>query len=168
MELRQATPADMSALMEIFKGAQHFLQQQGVDQWQNGYPEEELICQDIQNRNSYVLTQNNTIMGTIAIFYGPEADYANIQDGHWHSDAPYAAIHRIAMHKSARGGGAATQMLEQAMQLIQKNGYAYVRVDTHRHNQPMQKFLAKQGFVSCGVIYLQDGAERIAFDKILG
>ena len=39
--------------------------------------------------------------------------------------------------------------------------------DTHRDNQSMQRMQAKNGFEYCGVIYLEDGAERIAFEKIV-
>ena len=40
----------------------------------------------------------------------------------------------------------------------------YVRIDTHEDNKPMQGALKKFGFRECGVIHLERGAERIAFD----
>ena len=39
--------------------------------------------------------------------------------------------------------------------------------DTHKDNQSMQRMQAKNGFEYCGLIYLEDGAERIAFEKIV-
>ena len=39
-----------------------------------------------------------------------------------------------------------------------------MRIDTHEDNKPMQGALKKFGFRECGVIHLERGAERIAFD----
>ena len=40
-----------------------------------------------------------------------------------------------------------------------------LKIDTHRDNYPMQKSLKKNGFEYCGIIYLADGNERLAFQK---
>lgn len=40
-----------------------------------------------------------------------------------------------------------------------------IRIDTHRNNIPMQKTLIKNGYRVCGTIYLENGDERIAFQK---
>jgi hypothetical protein len=41
-----------------------------------------------------------------------------------------------------------------------------IRIDTHRDNHIMQGLLQRHGFSYCGIIYLLDGAERLAFQKI--
>ena len=38
-------------------------------------------------------------------------------------------------------------------------------MDTHKENQSMQKFLRKNGFELQGIIYLQNGDPRLAFDR---
>ena len=38
-----------------------------------------------------------------------------------------------------------------------------VRVDTHRDNKVMQHILTKYGFQRCGIIYVKNGTERIAY-----
>ena len=45
---------------------------------------------------------------------------------------------------------------------MEKSGY--LRIDTHEDNKPMQGALKKFGFRECGIIHLERGAERIAFD----
>ena len=40
-----------------------------------------------------------------------------------------------------------------------------LRADTHRINLPMQGCLAKNCFHQCGIIYLADGGERLAYHK---
>jgi RimJ/RimL family protein N-acetyltransferase len=42
-----------------------------------------------------------------------------------------------------------------------------IRIDTHRQNTHMQRALEKYGFRYCGIIYLLDGAERLAYQRCL-
>lgn len=42
-----------------------------------------------------------------------------------------------------------------------------IRIDTHRDNKPMQHLLNKNGFRYCGIIYLEDGDERLAYQRCL-
>ena len=40
-----------------------------------------------------------------------------------------------------------------------------LRIDTHRDNAPMRGALEKLGFVPCGTVTVDDGTERIAYEK---
>jgi hypothetical protein len=42
-----------------------------------------------------------------------------------------------------------------------------IRIDTHRDNKIMQHNILKEGFSYCGIIYLESGDERLAYQKIL-
>ena len=54
MEFRKSTKSDVIKIMEIVKQAQEYFKSQGIDQWQNGYPNEEVINNDIENGESDV------------------------------------------------------------------------------------------------------------------
>ena len=41
-----------------------------------------------------------------------------------------------------------------------------LRADTHRDNHILQYILKKYGFQYCGIIYLLNGDERLAFQKL--
>ena len=43
MKFRIATSDDVSKIMEIVKQAQRYLKDQGINQWQNNYPDKETI-----------------------------------------------------------------------------------------------------------------------------
>ena len=40
-----------------------------------------------------------------------------------------------------------------------------IRIDTHRDNTIMRHCLLKAGFAYCGIIYLANGDERLAFHR---
>ena len=43
--------------------------------------------------------------------------------------------------------------------------YSHLRIDTHRDNRIMQHLIRKHGFTYCGIIWLQDGTERLAYER---
>ena len=47
MEIRMAYPNEIQRIMEIIQDAKESLAQRQVDQWQDGYPDEEIIFEDI-------------------------------------------------------------------------------------------------------------------------
>ncbi len=67
MEFRKSIKSDIDSIMNIIKQAQEYLKNQGLDQWQNNYPNIDTINQDIDNVNSYVLVDNGKILGTVVV-----------------------------------------------------------------------------------------------------
>ena len=55
MKLRKATLADGPAVAALYREAQAFLAAQGIDQWQDGYPNEETFQEDVARGESWVL-----------------------------------------------------------------------------------------------------------------
>ncbi len=166
MEFRRTTAADLGSIMDIIRQAQEYLKNQGIDQWQNNYPSTGTILEDIRKGYGYVLLENNRILGTVAITFDGDRNYDFI-DGKWLTDSPYAAIHRIAVQSGYKGKGLASVIIGNIVRMCQDKGTQSIRVDTHEKNLSMQRLLLKNGFLACGVIYLQDGAKRLAFEKIL-
>ena len=66
-----------------------------------------------------------------------------------------------------KGRGVAGELFKNIEEVCLENNINNIKIDTHRENKSMQRFLNKNGFEYCGIIYLKDGAERIAFEKIL-
>ena len=67
-------------------------------------------------------------------------------------------IHRIA--SAGRVGGIFAAALDYCWDYVDN-----IRIDTHRDNRVMQELLVHHGFSRCGIIYLANGDERIAFQR---
>lgn len=168
MEFRPAQPGDLEEIMKIIRQAQEYLRSAGIDQWQNGYPSEATIRQDIEQGNSYVLTDNDgSVLGTTVLELDGDPNYDSIYEGAWLTHGSYGAIHRIAVRNQFKGQGLATKIIDAVEHECQQRGIYSLRVDTHKDNQSMQRMLQKNGFQYCGVIYLADGSPRVAFEKVL-
>ena len=90
-------------------------------------------------------------------FVGDEPTYHEI-DGAWQNDAPYGVVHRIGSDGAVPGIG--QFCLDWCFDRC-----GNLRIDTHRDNAPMRHVLEKQGFSYCGVIIIDDGSERVAYQK---
>lgn len=169
LTVRPSLMGELDALLEIVEHGRAALAAAGVPQWNDGYPTRESIAADIERGVSYTVLNGATPIATGVYLLDGEPDYDKIEDGAWLQDGKYIAVHRVATHKDAKRTGAASRLIEEAARIAREQGFAAVRIDTHRKNLVMQSFLAKNGFVRCGVIHLRrTGAERIAFEKLLG
>ena len=98
----------------------------------------------------------STLGRTIMRLYKPN-DGQVIYKGKCLNDRPYGTIHRIAA--SGRSKGVAAFCFQWAMEHSDHN----VKIDTHDDNKVMQHILTKYGFQRCGIIYVKNGTERIAY-----
>ena len=167
--LRPTSEGDLPEVMRIIADAQADFRARGIDQWQNGYPNEVVIRHDIARGESYVVTRGEQIVATAMITFAPDPNYAVIYNGEWLLAAPksYATIHRIAVDLGERGQGIAEWIVGQAERMCRKRGADSLRIDTHRDNRSMQRVAEKNGMTLCGIIHLADGAERLAYEKIM-
>lgn len=159
MEIRNTTMNDLDKVMEIYDDARSYMRTNGnPNQWTNGYPSKELIQKDIIEEKSYICVDDKQIIGVFFFDIGPDPTYLNIYEGDWINEEPYGVVHRIA--SASRKKGVASYCLDWCFHKCPN-----IRIDTHIDNIIMQRFLTKNGFTRCGIIYLEDGAERIAYQK---
>ncbi|HEY8422547.1 MAG TPA: GNAT family N-acetyltransferase [Thermoclostridium sp.] len=166
MEFRRAVSADLNEILEIIRQAQDYFKNKGIDQWQNNYPNEEVINNDIESKKGYVLVDGDIIVGTVSVSFDGEKTYDYIE-GEWLSNGDYAVVHRIAVRMDYKGKGLASVILKNIEHMCLKEGIHSIKVDTHEDNRSMQRLLQKNRFTYCGVIYLQDGSKRLAYEKLL-
>lgn len=167
MEFRRSTLADTKDIMKIIKQAQEYLRSQQVMQWQNNYPNIQVVEQDIKDQNGYVIVDDGNILGTVAVSFDGERTYDKIYEGQWLSDHPYGVVHRIAIHEKYKGKGLSSIIMDNIEKMCHDRNIKSIRVDTHEANKSMQKLLQKTGFEYCGIIYLVDGSRRLAYERII-
>lgn len=170
MKIRLSTDQDIPRILEIIDDAKLLLRSLDIDQWQNGYPNQEQIKNDIQNKESYVITnKDNVIVATTMFTLRPEPTYKKVFEGEWIIDEtkPYGVIHRLAMSKDFRGKGIAKFVFDELHEQLKGKGIKSLKIDTHEDNKGMQSLIKKMGYQYCGIIYTGYGAKRLAFEKVI-
>lgn len=161
MILRKTKTTDIPRVMDIINQAKTYFKNNGIDQWQDGYPCTASIETDISNHEAYVLEDQGQILATCMVTIQGEPTYRVI-DGQWKTNEDYVCVHRVAVDPQYKGKGLASIMLDQVVAMYPQ--YHSLRMDTHEKNLSMQKMLLKYGFEFCGIITLQSGALRRAYE----
>ena len=162
MEIRLAFPNEVNAVMKVIEDAKKTLAQSGSDQWQNGYPNVDIIIDDIISGQAYVALEEGEVIAYAAVTRSPESAYDAIYEGKWQGGEPeYLVFHRIAVASDVQGQGVAQTFLEG---LIEGFDYLDFRSDTHAQNKVMQHIFEKLGFKQVGKVPV-DG-ERLAYQKV--
>ena len=160
MLIRKTTFADVDAASAIYSSARAFMRKAGnPNQWNGVYPNANNILEDIESGGSYVCEDDGEIVAVFYFCVGNDPTYDKIYGGAWKQDGEYAVIHRIAV--KYHGRGIADFIYSHCF-----NVHPNLRIDTHRDNAPMRRSLSKNGFEYCGIIYLANGDERLAFQRV--
>lgn len=169
MKLFSATSQNLPAILNIVSDAQSYLASLNIDQWQDGYPQQHIIENDISNQECFIVQNElNKTLGTAMFTRNKEPTYATIE-GNWLTDdnAIYGVIHRMAVSNEFRNQGVAKFIFNACEQKLKTDMIKSMRIDTHEDNKGMQGLLNKLGYTYCGVIYLANGDKRLAYEKLI-
>ncbi len=165
MELAFAEQHNIPRIMELINQAKAFLKSKGVDQWQQGYPNEACIEKDINDQTGYVCIDEGEIIGYLCVDFRGEPAYDTLE-GSWLSIQPYVVVHRMALDNNVKGKGLATQVFQLVEKLSLEKGIHSFKVDTDSDNEIMKHILQKNGFQYCGTINF-DNSVKIAYEKLI-
>ena len=158
--IRLAEKKDLNIIQDIFNKAKIFMRNDGnMHQWNGNYPSDEILLNDISNNNLYVCYSDDLIYGVFYFYIGVDETY-NYIEGSWPNNEEYGTIHRIASNGLRRG------VFEEVLSFA-KIKISNIRIDTHEDNKFMREKLNKSNFKYCGIIYINDGSPRRAYQYIV-
>jgi hypothetical protein len=159
--IRLARTDELPRLLEIYEAAKAFMRESGnPNQWGKNYPGKAALLEHIGRDELYVYeNERGKVCACFALIDGEDPTYSYIEGGKWISNAPYGTIHRVASDGTEKG------IFKKCVGFARER-FDHLRIDTHKDNKPMQHCIQKQGFSYCGIIYLEDGAARLAYEWI--
>lgn len=157
MKIKLAKEEDLAEMRKVFNhGRKVQLETGNLTQWKKGYPTDSLILEDIKKDAAHLcLDETDELLAVFSVFTEADPTYAEIE-GEWLNNEEYATIHRIAA--TGKVSGAGQYCIKWVM-----DQYKNIRIDTHHKNKQMKHILEKLGFEYCGVIYLENGDARDAY-----
>lgn len=156
--IRHTTVADIEAVMQMYDHSRSVMRANGnLTQWV-GYPTRDDIADDIACDASRIIENHGMPVGTFAVVPGVEPTYSVIAHGRWIDErTPYSTLHRMAAMPDTHG-------IADIGFLYAKQCCQHLRVDTHADNKAMRHILDKHGFVYCGIVFMNDGSPRVAYE----
>lgn len=161
---RNAQPEDLPRLLDLYLGSIELMRFQGIDQWDDVYPNEAVLEQDIVNQELYVLEEEDGLAASIVLNEDQEPQYRYV-DWQYHT-GKIGVIHRLCVDAGHQGRGCAKQMAKMAEQHFRKRECSAVRLDAFPKNQPAIRLYQSLGYEFCGRILLRKGVFH-CFEKSL-
>ena len=165
IKFRKAIDADLPQIWEILQQAIQRRKEEGSNQWQDGYPNPEVIQNDLNNGYGFVLAEGDIIIGYTAILINDEPEYDKIE-GKWITNDDFVVFHRVAISENQLGKGYAKKMMQSIENYALSHNIVSVKADTNHDNGPMKNIFEKLGYVYCGQVYFR-GSPRKAYEKVL-
>jgi len=162
---RKAIATEIPHIWDILHQAILRRKADGSEQWQDGYPNPDVLKNDIDKGAGFVLTDGVTIIGYCAVLVNDEPAYANIE-GKWLTDGDFLVVHRLAISEKYLGKGFAKKMFECIEEFALSNQIYSIKADTNFDNIAMLKIFEKLYYTYCGEVYFR-GKPRKAYEKVL-
>ena len=166
MQIRPATNADVTGIMDRIARAVPLMNAAGNFQWDNTYPNERIFLEDIDANQLWVAEIDGVIAGVAAITTDQDEEYAMVG---WDLNEEAIVTHRLAVHPDYRGKGIAAALLQRAEDEARRRNIAILRIDTNSENKATQALFPKLGYIFSGEISLnfRPGLKFFCYEKRL-
>ena len=147
MNFRKSNENDINKIIEMIEEAKEYFKSNNIGQWQDGYPNYQVILEDINKGYSFVFTEKDNIVASVAISFDGENTYNYIYEGKWLSNEKYCVIHRLVVDSKLKGNGISSKIIKKIEEICLDNNIHSIKIDTHKENLSMQKLLKKITFL---------------------
>ena len=144
----KATKEQIKEVFSVFSAAINNMENQGIHQWDEIYPDLPTITEDIAKNQMYI----GLIDGKIAVCFvlSEECD-EEYKNGKWQwPDSKFCVIHRLCVNPKFQNQGIATQTMEYIEKLCKEAGYDSIRLDCFTENPYSRKLYDKAGYSVVG------------------
>ena len=163
MQLRLGNIKDLAPIMQIVKNATNRLCELGIDQWDDYYPSEQLLAEDIHANSLYIAENKNKIISFFVLNENGDLDYSAAA---WKHPNNYCIAHRLCVDPQLQGGGFGKATVVLMEKTAKKLGYQSVRLDAYIKNYISLCMYDSLGYTRVGQSRYED-ALFICFEKLL-
>lgn len=158
MEIIRANAEDIKEVLKLVQECIKDMNDQGIDQWNEQYPQHEIFVTDIKKGSLYIIKNEEKIAGIIVLSEEQDEQYDEID---WEDKFGKALlVHRLAVHPKLQGMGIAQKLMDFAESYAKENGYSSIRLDTYSENPRSRKLFEKRKYKrKFGQIYFPECKE---------
>lgn len=155
MQFSCAKRADFSELMALYRAGTRRMDEQGIFQWDDIYPDRRVISEDI----SRGMMEVGRIGERIAVAYSIElCKRGGYESAAWRYDEPvFAVLHRLCVHPFDQGKGVARETMAHMEESVRSVGIYAVRLDAFSQNPAALRLYESNGYRKAGEIAYRKG-----------
>ncbi|MBQ4104823.1 MAG: GNAT family N-acetyltransferase [Clostridia bacterium] len=164
LEFRKAAIEDLPPVLDIYREGVRNMISNGINQWDDEYPNEKVISEDIRKGELNLCICNGEIAAAYALNTHADPDYDNAK---WQNpDANWCAMHRLCVSPRFHRRGIATACMLNIEQDALSQGFEAVHLDTFSGNSRAMELYNKLGYKQVGEMFWTRG-RFVIFEKIL-
>ncbi len=150
MSLHLATRDDLPEIINLYSEAVTQMRADGMDQWDEIYPSEELLAEDVLSGQMYILREEDRIAAAVVLNRLCDPQYAL---GAWEEpDAPAVVVHRLCVNTRVRSRGIAGIVMRDLERIAAADGLAFIRLDAFPGNAAALALYRREGYRITGEV----------------
>jgi ribosomal protein S18 acetylase RimI-like enzyme len=154
MNIRPVRPQDLPDVMKLIRSCVRHMVSEGIDQWDEIYPDEATCAGDIGRHELFLLERDNHISGIITLNGLQEPAYQDVQ---WHFSGKALVVHRLAVDPACQGQGIARELMHFTYECAEKHQYATIRLDAFAGNPRALALYERLGYRRAGSVLFRKG-----------
>jgi len=163
IDIREASTADVEPVIDLVCACIARMRSQGIDQWDDVYPDRGTIEGDIHAGNAVVAIADQTLAGFAVLNEHQEVEYGKVP---WSFTSRAAVIHRMMVAPSIEGRGIARALMTFLERCATLSGYASIRLDAFVNNARAVRFYERCDYRRAGQVRFRKG-DFYCFEKAL-
>lgn len=164
MEISRLDQKSCNDAFRLINCARLDLIQKNIDQWDELYPSDELIRDDIESGHAFGLYEDAKLVGYIVTDEACVKEYESVP---WMiSSDKILMLHRLCVNPAYQNRGFAKALLVHAEEWARSRGYGAIRLDVFKKNKIIQYLVEGLAYEFRGDITLRKGTFRCYEKKL--
>ncbi len=153
--IRKVESGELKNVSSLFSRAIEHMIACGIYQWDEIYPDDKMLSDDIVKHEMYGFYQGEMLCGVIVLNEIQLDPYASVE---WSlDDAKPLVVHRLCIHPDFQSRGIAHALMKFAEDFAVRNRYRSIRLDAFKSNPAALHLYQRLGYQMCGTIELRKG-----------
>ena len=162
--IQKACIEDKTAIITIIQDAVADMESKGIHQWDEIYPDEEIIYKDLRDEHLYVYMDNDSVKGIVVLNEHQDKEYESIC---WkYNSGSQLVVHRLCVDPRFQGQGIARQLMAYAEEYGKESQYGSIRLDSFINNDRACNLYERLGYTNAGIVNFRKG-KFYCFEKRL-
>lgn len=148
ISIRLAGIQDSEKIYMLFEEAIRVMDENKIPQWDERYPNQEIIREDILNNQMYIGEIENQIACVFVLNQQYDAEYEN---GDWkYLDSSFMVIHRLCVNPQFQRQGIGTKTMQIIEDMLKNDGIKAIKLDAFSQNPYALRMYEKLGYLKIG------------------
>ena len=153
--VRKAKIDDINLVLDIYRNAINVMIENGIQQWDNIYPDRKILYQDIENDQMFLGEINGEIVSIFVLNQECDEEYKN---GKWnYEQSSFAVIHRFCVNTNFQNKGIGSKTMNVIEEILKEKSIETIRLDTFSLNPFALKMYEKCGYIKVGEVNWRKG-----------